>query len=51
MRWVKHDMDPRKDILPELMEHVRLLLLKPDIFLKISEEPLLKNSPKCMLFS
>ena len=51
MRWVNHDLDPRKDFLPELMEHVRLPLLKPDILFKISEEPLLKNSPKCMLFS
>ncbi|XP_029342505.1 kelch-like protein 2 isoform X2 [Acyrthosiphon pisum] len=47
MKWVKHDLDSRKDFLPELMEHVRLPLLKPEILFKISEEPLLKNSPKC----
>ncbi|XP_029348566.1 uncharacterized protein LOC100568751 [Acyrthosiphon pisum] len=37
-----------KRCLPELMKHViRLPLLKPDILFDISEEPLLKNTPKC----
>ncbi|XP_016662058.1 kelch-like protein 17 isoform X2 [Acyrthosiphon pisum] len=47
IKWVKHDLDRRNDFLPNLMEHVRLPLLKPDILFNISEEPLLKNSPKC----
>lgn len=49
MKWVKNDLDQRKDSLPELMEHVRLPLLAstPFILKNIVEEPLLKNSPKC----
>ncbi|XP_008188357.1 kelch-like protein 2 [Acyrthosiphon pisum] len=47
IKWVKHDLDQRKDLLPELMEHVRLPLLRPDILDNIAEEPLLNNSPKC----
>ncbi|KAL4084235.1 hypothetical protein QTP88_028060 [Uroleucon formosanum] len=47
IKWVKHDLDHRKDFLPDLMEHVRLPLIKPDVLLNISEEPLLKNNPKC----
>ncbi|CAI6373326.1 unnamed protein product [Macrosiphum euphorbiae] len=50
IKWVKHDLDCRKDCLPKLMEHVRLPLLKPDTLFNISEEPLLKNSPKCKDF-
>jgi len=40
-----------KIFLPELMEHVRLPLLRPDILNNVVEEPLLYNSPKCMLYS
>ncbi|XP_016656253.1 ring canal kelch homolog isoform X2 [Acyrthosiphon pisum] len=47
MKWVKHDLDHRKDFLPELMEHVRLPLLRPDILNNVVEEPLLNNSLKC----
>ncbi|XP_003244533.1 kelch-like protein 3 [Acyrthosiphon pisum] len=49
IKWVKHDLDQRKDFLPELMEHVRLSLLasRPDVLNIVVEEPLLKNSPKC----
>ncbi|XP_016660786.1 kelch-like protein 2 isoform X2 [Acyrthosiphon pisum] len=47
IKWVKHDLDLRNDFLPKLMEHVRLPLLKPDILLNISREPLLSNSSKC----
>jgi len=38
--------------LTELMEHVHLPLLasRPDVLNNVIEEPLLKNSPKCMLF-
>jgi len=53
MKWVKSDLNLRKDVLPELMEHVRLptLASKPDILFNIVNEPLLKNNPKCLLFS
>ncbi|XP_060870638.1 ring canal kelch homolog isoform X2 [Metopolophium dirhodum] len=49
IKWVKHDLNQRKDFLPELMEHVRLPLLasRPDVLNNVIEEPLLKNSPKC----
>ncbi|XP_029342498.1 kelch-like protein 3 isoform X4 [Acyrthosiphon pisum] len=50
IEWVKHDLEHRIHFLPELMEHVRLPLLKSDILFNISEEPLLKNSPKCKDF-
>ncbi|CAI6347392.1 unnamed protein product [Macrosiphum euphorbiae] len=41
------DDDQRKDLLSELMEHVRLPLLRPEILDNIAEESLLNNSPKC----
>ncbi|XP_022161924.1 ring canal kelch homolog isoform X2 [Myzus persicae] len=47
IKWVTHDLDQRRDFLAELMEHVRLPLLEPDVLFKISEETLLNNSPKC----
>ncbi|KAL4084260.1 hypothetical protein QTP88_028085 [Uroleucon formosanum] len=49
IKWVRHDLEQRKDFLPELMEHIRLPLLAsmPDILNGIIEDPLLKNSPKC----
>ncbi|XP_008187671.1 ring canal kelch homolog [Acyrthosiphon pisum] len=49
VKWVKHDLNLRKDVLPELLEHVRLptLASKPDILFNIVNEPLLKNNPKC----
>ncbi|XP_016661407.1 ring canal kelch homolog [Acyrthosiphon pisum] len=49
IKWVKHDLNLRKDFMPELMEHVRLPLLAstPHILNNVVEEPLLKNSPKC----
>ncbi|XP_060869920.1 ring canal kelch homolog isoform X2 [Metopolophium dirhodum] len=50
IKWVKHDLDRRKDFLHELMEHVRLPLLRPDILDNVVEEPLLNNSPKCNKF-
>eukprot|EP00102_Acyrthosiphon_pisum_P025126 XP_016662336.1 PREDICTED: ring canal kelch homolog isoform X3 [Acyrthosiphon pisum] len=50
IKWVKQDLDQRKDFLKELMEHVRLPLIasRPGIFLNIVNEPLLKNNPKCI---
>eukprot|EP00102_Acyrthosiphon_pisum_P023578 XP_016660788.1 PREDICTED: ring canal kelch homolog isoform X3 [Acyrthosiphon pisum] len=47
IKWIKHDLDRRNDFLPNLMEHVRLPLLKPDILFNIYEEPLLNTIPKC----
>ncbi|XP_025190839.1 ring canal kelch homolog [Melanaphis sacchari] len=46
INWVKHDLDLRENFLPQLMEHVRLPLVAPNILKRIIEEPLLKNSPK-----
>lgn len=51
IKWVNHDLDLRKDFLPDLMEHVRLPLINLDTLFTISEEPLLNTNPKCMLFS
>eukprot|EP00102_Acyrthosiphon_pisum_P015469 XP_008186033.2 PREDICTED: kelch-like protein 2 [Acyrthosiphon pisum] len=52
IKWVKKDLDQRKDFLTELMEHVRLPIIasRPDILLNIVNEPLLKNNPKCKDF-
>ncbi|KAL5236034.1 hypothetical protein ACI65C_003444 [Semiaphis heraclei] len=48
IRWVKHDLGPRKCILPQLMEHVRLPLTTKNYILKnVIEEPLLKDCLKC----
>ncbi|XP_008181128.1 kelch-like protein 2 isoform X1 [Acyrthosiphon pisum] len=48
IRWVKHELDSRKCILPQLMEHVRLpLTSKHYILKKVAEEPLIKNCLKC----
>ncbi|XP_029341301.1 kelch-like protein 2 [Acyrthosiphon pisum] len=47
IKWVRHDLDQRKNVLPQLMEHVRLPLLRPDILDNVVEEPLLNNCPKC----
>ncbi|VVC24961.1 Hypothetical protein CINCED_3A021095 [Cinara cedri] len=46
--WVNHAPTSRKDILPKLMEHVRLPLASKEYLLKrVEEEPLLKNSLEC----
>ncbi|XP_029347971.1 kelch-like protein 20 [Acyrthosiphon pisum] len=45
IKWVKFQSNDRKEFLPELMEHVHFLLLKPDILFNISKEPLLNNIP------
>lgn len=49
--WVNHASSFRKDLLPKLMEHVRLPLASKEYLLKrVEEEPLLKNSLECMFF-
>ncbi|XP_060833662.1 ring canal kelch homolog isoform X1 [Rhopalosiphum padi] len=46
--WVNYEASCRKDILPKLMEHVRLPLASKEYLLKrVEEEPLLKNSLEC----
>jgi len=51
MNWVNHELDSRKDLFPELMEHVRLPLVSIEYLLKkVAEDPLIKNSVKCMCF-
>ncbi|XP_029343860.1 ring canal kelch homolog [Acyrthosiphon pisum] len=48
IRWVKHDLESRKQILSQLMEHVRLPLTSKDYILKnVVNEPLLINCSKC----
>lgn len=44
IRWVRHELDSRKYILPQLMEHVRLSLISKNYILKkVAEEPLIKS--------
>ncbi|XP_025192493.1 kelch-like protein 2 [Melanaphis sacchari] len=48
LNWVKHELDCRKDFLPNLMKHVRLPLVSKQYLLeKVVNEPLLKNSLEC----
>ncbi|XP_016661239.1 ring canal kelch homolog isoform X2 [Acyrthosiphon pisum] len=49
IKWIKKDLDQRKDYLTELMEHVRLptITSRPDTLLSIVNEPLLKDNLKC----
>ncbi|XP_029345949.1 ring canal kelch homolog isoform X2 [Acyrthosiphon pisum] len=48
IRWVKHDLDSRKPILPQLMEYVRLPLTSKNYILKnVVDDPLLNNCFKC----
>ncbi|XP_016659571.1 ring canal kelch homolog isoform X2 [Acyrthosiphon pisum] len=48
IRWIKRDLDSRKQILHQLMEHVRLPLISKDYILKnVVDEPLLINCSKC----
>ncbi|XP_016658814.1 ring canal kelch homolog [Acyrthosiphon pisum] len=51
INWVRHELDCRYDSLPKLMEHVRLSLASQEyISIKVVEEPLIKNNPKCKDF-
>ncbi|XP_029345645.1 kelch-like protein 3 isoform X2 [Acyrthosiphon pisum] len=48
IRWVKHDLESRKQFLPQLMEHVRLPLTSKDyIWKNVFKEPLLIDCSKC----
>ncbi|KAE9531955.1 hypothetical protein AGLY_010157 [Aphis glycines] len=48
IKWVKHELNQRKHLLPNLMEHVRLPLVSKEYLLEnVVDEPLLKNDPKC----
>jgi len=51
INWVKHELNCRKDILPNLMEQVRLPLVSKKYILKeVLKEPLLNESSKCVFF-
>eukprot|EP00102_Acyrthosiphon_pisum_P021908 XP_016659118.1 PREDICTED: kelch-like protein 2 [Acyrthosiphon pisum] len=51
IRWVKHELDSRKCVLPQLMEYVRLPLTSKNYILdKVVEEPLIKNCIKSLNF-
>ncbi|KAF0759416.1 Uncharacterized protein FWK35_00018029 [Aphis craccivora] len=48
IKWVKHEFNRRKHLLPNLMEHVRLPLISKEYLVEnVVNEPLLKNDPKC----
>lgn len=48
LKWVKHQLNKRKHLLPNLMEHVRLPLISKEYLLEnVVNEHLLKNDPKC----
>ncbi|XP_060870526.1 ring canal kelch homolog isoform X2 [Metopolophium dirhodum] len=48
INWVKYELNCRKDILPKLMEQVRLPLVSKKYILKeVLKEPLLNESSKC----
>jgi len=52
IRWVKHDLDSRKKLLPKLMAHVRLPLTSKDYILKhVVTEPLLNNCSESKFFN
>ncbi|CAH1730994.1 unnamed protein product [Aphis gossypii] len=46
LKWVKHKLNERKHLLPNLMEHVRLPLISKEYLLE-NVVDLLKNDPKC----
>ncbi|KAJ7319742.1 hypothetical protein JRQ81_019253 [Phrynocephalus forsythii] len=49
MRWVRHDLPARKEVLGDLLGHVRLPLLDPVYFLeKVESEELIWGSPACL---
>ncbi|XP_050060154.1 ring canal kelch homolog [Aphis gossypii] len=48
LKWVKHELNLRKHLLPNLMEHVRLSLISKAYLLEnVVNEHLLNNDPKC----
>ncbi|XP_029348331.1 ring canal kelch homolog isoform X2 [Acyrthosiphon pisum] len=48
IRWVKHDLGSRKQILPQLIEHVRLPLTSRDYILeKVLDEPVFNSCLEC----
>ncbi|XP_076332123.1 kelch-like protein 17 isoform X1 [Tachypleus tridentatus] len=45
--WVKHDIDSRKQLLSQLLQHVRLPLIRREFLLKtVGEEPLIQDCLK-----
>ena len=47
MRWVKYDVDDRRNFLPELLENVRLGVLDMHSLSLIERDPLVAASPEC----
>ncbi|TRY69732.1 hypothetical protein DNTS_035414 [Danionella cerebrum] len=48
MRWVYHDVEYRKPMLKDLLQHVRLPLLHPNYFVQTVEgDKLIQNAPEC----
>ncbi|XP_076805545.1 kelch-like protein 21 isoform X1 [Clavelina lepadiformis] len=51
MSWVQHDVTSRKFLLPRLLEHVRLPLVRPQFLLDVVQaDPLIKNNKECEKF-
>ncbi|ESO84234.1 hypothetical protein LOTGIDRAFT_211219 [Lottia gigantea] len=51
MSWIQHDIGSRKDIISQLIEHVRLPLMSQDYLVqRVEEEPLVKSNTICKDF-
>ena len=48
MKWVRHDIDNRKQLLPKVLKHVRLPLLERSYLVsKVGLEPLIRHNEEC----
>lgn len=51
MRWVYHDLETRKDAIPEIMSHVRLPFVSSQFLSgSIEQETLIRNEDQCQLY-
>lgn len=49
IKWVKLDLEERKGFLPDLLRHVRWMMIKENyLYETILKEPLVSSSPECM---
>lgn len=49
--WTMHDLENRRDLISQLIEHVRLPLLSQDYLIqRVEEEPLVKHNSRCKDF-
>ena len=48
MRWVRHELDQRRALLPQLLRHIRLPLLPPLVLIeKVGRDALLRSDLLC----